>query len=104
MKLTLVALLLVAISATAANAQTSAPADQIITLSGFGQPLPGIQLEAIFGNTTDLQIFATGQLNFKEVDSLPALGPIFNSRSCGACLLSAGHRRIRRVYPGSTGA
>src|SRR5216683_4435755 len=85
MKLTLVALLLVAISATAANAQTSAPADQIITLSGFGQPLPGIQLEAIFGNTTDLQIFATGQLNFKEVDSLPALGPIFNSRSCGAC-------------------
>jgi len=85
MKLTLVALLLVAISATAVNAQTSAPADQIITLSGFGQPLPGIQLEAIFGNTTDLQIFATGQLNFKEVDSLPALGPIFNSRSCGAC-------------------
>ncbi len=85
MKLTLVALLLVAISATAANAQTSAPADQIITLSGFGQPLPGIQLEAIFGNTTDLQIFATGQLNFKEVDSLPELGPIFNSRSCGAC-------------------
>lgn len=85
MKLTLVALLLVAISATAANAQTSAPADQIITLSGFGQPLPGIQLEAIFGNTTDLQIFATGQFNFKEVDSLPALGPIFNSRSCGAC-------------------
>ena len=85
MKLTIVALLLVAISATAANAQTSVPADQIITLSGFGQPLPGIQLEAIFGNTTDLQIFATGQLNFKEVDSLPALGPIFNSRSCGAC-------------------
>ncbi len=46
MKLTIVALLLVAISATAANAQTSVPADQIITLSGFGQPLPGIQLEA----------------------------------------------------------
>jgi CxxC motif-containing protein (DUF1111 family) len=85
MKLTLVAMLLVAISATAVNAQTSAPAGQIITLSGFGQPLPGIELEAIFGNTTDLQIFATGQLNFKEVDSLPALGPIFNSRSCGAC-------------------
>jgi CxxC motif-containing protein (DUF1111 family) len=51
-----------------------------ITLTGFGQPLPGIS-----GNITDLQIFATGQLNFKEVDSLPALGPIFNSRSCGAC-------------------
>src|SRR5713226_10640123 len=77
MKLTLVALLLVAISATAANAQN---ANQVITLTGFGQPLPGIS-----GNTTDLQIFATGQLNFKEVDSLPALGPIFNSRSCGAC-------------------
>ncbi len=77
MKLTLVALLLVAISAMAANAQN---ANQVITLTGFGQPLPGIS-----GNTTNLQIFATGQLNFKEVDSLPALGPIFNSRSCGAC-------------------
>src|SRR5260370_19560276 len=85
MKLTIVALLLVAISATAANAQTSVSADQIITLSGFGQPLPVIQIETIFGNTTDLQIFATGQLNFKELDSLPAFGPILNSRSCGAC-------------------
>ena len=77
MKLTLVALLMVVMSATAANAQN---ANQVITLTGFGQPLPGIS-----GNITDLQIFATGQLNFKEVDSLPALGPIFNSRSCGAC-------------------
>src|SRR5216684_8626259 len=77
MKLTLVALLLVASSAMAANAQN---ANQVITLTCFGQPLPGIS-----GNTTNLQIFSTGQLNFKEVDSLPALGPIFNSRSCGAC-------------------
>jgi CxxC motif-containing protein (DUF1111 family) len=80
MKLTLVALLMVAMSATAANAQTSSSAGQVITLSGFGQPLPGVQ-----GSSSDLQIFANGQLSFKEVDSLPALGPIFNSRSCGAC-------------------
>src|SRR5260370_20428232 len=91
MKLTLVALLLVAISPMAANAQN---ANQVITLTGFGQPLPGIS-----GNTTDLQIFATGQLNFKEVDSLPALGPIFNSRSCRACHFQPAIGGPREVIP-----
>ena len=81
MKLTLVALLMVAMSAAAANAQTATSnSSPIVTISGFGQPLPGVQ-----SNSSDLQIFANGQLTFKEVDSLPALGPIFNSRSCGAC-------------------
>ena len=57
----------------------------VVTLSGFGTPLPGIITEATNGNPTDLQIFANGQLNFIEADELPELGPIFNSRSCGSC-------------------
>ena len=51
-------------------------------VSGFGEPLAALLLPA---NTTDLQLFAAGQLNFLEVEDLPTVGPIFNSRSCGAC-------------------
>lgn len=50
----------------------------VTMLSGFGQPLQSLQ-------QNDLQIFATGQINFVEVEDLPNLGPIFNSRSCAAC-------------------
>ncbi|HVM94934.1 MAG TPA: di-heme oxidoredictase family protein [Candidatus Acidoferrales bacterium] len=56
-----------------------------VHLSGFGEPLDGVQQAAQRGFTTDLEIFATGQRTFTEVDSLPQLGPIFNSRSCNAC-------------------
>jgi len=54
-------------------------------LSGFGQPLDAIQAAAAVGTNDDMQTFADGQLEFISVDSIPELGPLFNSRSCGAC-------------------
>jgi mono/diheme cytochrome c family protein len=51
-----------------------------INLDGFGAPLP-----AVANSTPDLAIFATGQLNFKEIDSIPALGPLFNGTTCSGC-------------------
>ena len=72
--------------ATSSAAQLQFPQNTAVTnISGFGDPLGGIKVEAALGINGDLQTFATGQLNFMEVDSLPELGPIFNSRSCGAC-------------------
>lgn len=72
--------------ATVFSAVAGAQSSTTITnLSSFGDPLDGIKAELALGVTGDFQTFADGQLNFKEVDSLPELGPIFNSRSCGAC-------------------
>src|SRR5260370_9522273 len=48
-----------------------------INLDGFGAPLP-----AVASSTPDLSIFATGQLNFKEIDSIPAVGPLVNGSTC----------------------
>jgi Di-haem oxidoreductase, putative peroxidase len=48
------------------------------TLSGFGDPLAELK-------DGDLQAFADGQVDFIDAETLPALGPIFNSRECGAC-------------------
>ena len=53
---------------------------QPIGLSGFGSPLPGV-----VNSPTDLQTFANGQANFKEIETLPQIGPIFNSVSCAGC-------------------
>jgi len=53
---------------------------QPVNLSGFGSPLP-----AVAHNASDLQIFATGQMNFKEIETAPEVGPIFNSVSCAGC-------------------
>jgi hypothetical protein len=51
-----------------------------VNLDGFGAPLP-----AVARNPSDLNLFATGQLNFKEVESLPEVGPIMNGLSCAGC-------------------
>jgi hypothetical protein len=51
-----------------------------INLDGFGAPLP-----AVASSLSDLSTFATGQLNFKEIDSIPQLGPLFNSTTCTGC-------------------
>ena len=56
------------------------PSPVPITLNGFGAPLP-----AVAQNSSDLQTFSTGQINFKEVEDLPEVGPIFNSVSCAGC-------------------
>jgi hypothetical protein len=53
---------------------------QPINLSGFGSPLP-----AVANSLPDLQIFATGQINFKEIETVPQVGPIFNGVSCAGC-------------------
>src|SRR5271170_7514524 len=51
-----------------------------INLEGFGAPLP-----AVASSLPDLSTFATGQLNFKEIDTVPQLGPLFNSTTCTGC-------------------
>jgi Di-haem oxidoreductase, putative peroxidase len=56
--------------------QTTVP----INLDGFGAPLPGVAQ-----NGSDLSIFATGQINFKEVETLPQVGPVMNGLSCAGC-------------------
>jgi len=78
------AIVALALVASPVSAQFNIPTT-ITNLSGFGIPLDGILVEAAQGHNDDLATFAGGQLTFTEVDSLPELGPIFNSRSCGAC-------------------
>jgi len=51
-----------------------------VNLVGFGAPLPGVAHDS-----RDLGLFATGQINFKEIDTLPAVGPIMNGVSCAGC-------------------
>jgi len=51
-----------------------------INLNGFGAPLPGVAQ-----NSSDLNIFATGQINFKEIETLPEVGPVMNGVSCAGC-------------------
>jgi hypothetical protein len=58
------------------------PPSSVTHLSGYGQPLAALLLPQ---NATDLQLFGAGQLQFMEVEGIPRIGPIFNSRSCGAC-------------------
>jgi CxxC motif-containing protein (DUF1111 family) len=56
---------------------------QLSPTVGLGSPLPAVQ-----GNSSDLQVFITGQANFQEVDIVPELGPVFNGHtSCAGCHL-----------------
>src|SRR5690348_5408169 len=63
-----------------ANSATGAQVSVPINLNGFGAPLPGIAQ-----NQADLSVFATGQIDFKEVESLPQIGPVMNGVSCAGC-------------------
>src|SRR5258705_7208160 len=45
------------------RASSQPPPNYPINLNGFGAPLP-----AVSSSTSDLSTFATGQLNFKEID------------------------------------
>jgi len=51
-----------------------------INLDGFGAPLP-----AVAKSVTDLAAFAAGQINFKRIQTVPQLGPLFNGTTCGGC-------------------
>jgi hypothetical protein len=57
----------------------------VTNLSGFGAPLLAVINEVAHGNTANFELFADGQIDFTEVEALPTVGPIFNSRSCGGC-------------------
>ena len=57
----------------------------VVNMSGYGFPLLGVIGEVALGNTANFELFADGQIDFAEVEALPTLGPIFNSRSCGGC-------------------
>jgi Di-haem oxidoreductase, putative peroxidase len=63
-----------------ANRRADKQSNYPINLDGFGAPL-----KAVADSTPDLVIFATGQLNFKEIDSIPTLGPLFNGTTCTGC-------------------
>jgi hypothetical protein len=51
-----------------------------IILDGFGAPLP-----AVAKSVSDLAIFVAGQINFKQIQTLPQLGPLFNGTTCTGC-------------------
>lgn len=63
-----------------ASSATESQASVPVNLDGFGAPLPGVAQ-----NGSDLNVFATGQVNFKEVETLPQVGPIMNGVSCAGC-------------------
>jgi hypothetical protein len=65
------------------NAQAKAAqsgSNMPVNLDGFGAPIAGIAQA-----TSDLNIFATGQINFKEIETLPQVGPVMNGVSCAGC-------------------
>jgi CxxC motif-containing protein (DUF1111 family) len=68
--------------ASVTSAQLPPPPSTVTHLSGFGEPLAALMQPA---NAADLQLFGDGQLQFIEVEGIPRIGPVFNSRSCGAC-------------------
>ena len=73
--------LIMADTAHAGPANRHRPSHPVpVNLSGFGAPL-----RAIVNNPDDLQIFATGQSNFKEIDEVPQVGPVLNGVSCAGC-------------------
>ena len=88
--LTAVAFVLCALATVAAPNAYAGPSNRLastqpapnypINLDGFGAPLP-----AVANTVSDLTIFATGQLNFKEIDQVPQLGPLFNGTTCTGC-------------------
>ena len=62
------------------SASTQPAPNYPINLDGFGAPIP-----AVANSISDLSTFATGQLNFKEIETLPQLGPLFNGTTCTGC-------------------
>jgi len=45
----------------------------------------GARLPAIAKSASDLATFAAGQLNFKQIQTVPQLGPLFNGTTCAGC-------------------
>ncbi len=53
---------------------------EVVHLTGSGAPL-----SAVAQDPNDRRIFAAGQFNFKEIETLPQIGPVFNGVSCAGC-------------------
>jgi hypothetical protein len=86
-RLFLFSIAILSISVPAANAgpanRRAATASQPsvpVNLDGFGAPLAGVAQ-----NGPDLNVFATGQINFKSIETLPQVGPVMNGLSCAGC-------------------
>ena len=76
----------VGLATLAAPARAQLPLNtNVPNLSGFGIPLLVVIAEVANGNTANFELFADGQFDFTDVATLPEVGPIFNSRSCGGC-------------------
>ncbi|MBI3782140.1 MAG: hypothetical protein HY270_01945 [Deltaproteobacteria bacterium] len=71
-----------AISTASAQGPPPPPPPPANNISGFGMPFAELLQSQ---NAADLQLFANGQASFIQVEELPRVGPIFNSRSCGSC-------------------
>jgi hypothetical protein len=63
-----------------ANRNAKSRLNYPINFDGFGAPLPSVAK-----SVPDLAAFATGQLNFKQIQTTPQLGPLFNGTSCAGC-------------------
>src|SRR5260370_28814201 len=62
------------------RAATASQPNVPVNLDGFGAPLAGVAQ-----NVPDLNVFATGQINFKSIETLPQVGPVMNGVSCAGC-------------------
>ena len=83
--------------AVSARAQTTQPFSTA-NIYGFGDPLEGIKLEAMFGLTNDLADFGAGQTNFIEVETLPGARSAVQQPLVRRVSLSARPRRLGRLH------
>ena len=63
-----------------ANRNNRGQMPEVVHLTGSGAPL-----SAVAQDPNDRRIFAAGQFNFKEIETLPQIGPVFNGVSCAGC-------------------
>jgi len=66
--------------AGSANRNAKSRINYPISLDGFGAPLP-----AVAKSGSDFATFAAGQINFKQIQTMPQLGPLFNGTTCTGC-------------------
>lgn len=81
---TAAALALVGLIAAGGRESAATSNTTVMNVSGFGEPLQEIRDE-LPGTTARFAQFAGGQHEFTDVEDIPRLGPLFNSRSCGSC-------------------
>ena len=68
------------VNAAPANQSVKSKLNYPINLDGFGAPL-----HAVAKSVPDLATFAAGQISFKQIQTVPPLGPLFNGTTCAGC-------------------